>query len=215
VTISKQNAEAKRLRSWCRNCRQETNHTLRESVEIQGTDEGDVSYSTAYQVVQCLGCETLAFRSVSTNSEELDSETGQPYESIEIYPNYGHGRPALGDTHFLPKQLEKIYQETLDALNRNQPILCGIGVRAVIETVVQDRKAAGRNLSQQINALVKAGILTTEGAQILHKLRVLGNKAAHEVKAHRSEELALAMDVVEHLLKDVYILPEKTKKAFR
>ena len=32
------------------------------------------------------------------------------------------------------------------------------------------------------------------------------------LKAHRTEELVTAMDVVEHLLLDVYILPSKAKK---
>jgi hypothetical protein len=39
----------------------------------------------------------------------------------------------------------------------------------------------------------------------------MGNEAAHKVKAHTQEELNLAFDVVEHLLKTVYLLPEQTK----
>jgi hypothetical protein len=54
-------------------------------------------------------------------------------------------------------------------------------------------------------------IIQTE-AEILHDLRFMGNKAAHEVKAHSTQELNLAFDVVEHLLKTVYILPEQAKR---
>jgi len=43
-------------------------------------------------------------------------------------------------------------------------------------------------------------------------MRILGNEAAHEVKPHSEETLNLAMDVVEHMLNDVYILPASTSK---
>jgi hypothetical protein len=39
----------------------------------------------------------------------------------------------------------------------------------------------------------------------------MGNQAAHKVKAHSQNELNLAFDVVEHLLKTVYLLPEQAK----
>lgn len=52
------------------------------------------------------------------------------------------------------------------------------------------------------------------GAAILHKIRSLGNAAAHEVKPHSNKQLALAMDIIEHLLKDVYILPKQVETEF-
>ena len=39
------------------------------------------------------------------------------------------------------------------------------------------------------------------------ELRTLGNEAAHEVKPHNNATLALALDVIDHLIKGVYILP--------
>jgi hypothetical protein len=62
---------------------------------------------------------------------------------------------------------------------------------------------------------VGLGVLTQDGADILHKLRTLGNDAAHEVKPHSLQELGLAFDVVDHLLLGVYILPDHAKKTFK
>ena len=56
------------------------------------------------------------------------------------------------------------------------------------------------------------GVLTHMGAETLHSMRILGNEAAHEVKPHSEETLNLAMDVVEHMLNDVYILPAATSE---
>jgi hypothetical protein len=203
------------LRVPCPACRIETKHLVIKAVDIQDSDEEHgVSWATSHQLVQCQGCETVSYRSVSSNSEETDQETGQPYESIDYYPSRHRERRPLDDIELVPKQLRRIYEETVQALNRNQPILCGIGVRAVVETVAKDQKATG-TLSKQIDNLVSLGVLAKEGAAILHKLRVLGNKAAHEVKAHSPKELKLAVDVIDHLLDAVYILPSQAKSTFK
>jgi len=204
------------LRTACPACRIETKHLVVKAIDIQDSDdEHGMSWATSYQLVQCQGCETVSYRSVSSNSEDVDLETNEPYETIDIYPVRHRERLPLDDVELVPKQLRRVYEETVQALNRNQPILCGVGVRAVIETVAKDQKATGRDLSKQIDNLVSLGVLTKDGAAILHKLRVLGNKAAHEVKAHSAKELRLAMDVVDHLLKAVYILPSQAKSTFK
>ncbi len=66
----------------------------------------------------------------------------------------------------------------------------------------------------KIDDLVVKQILTTTGSKTLHKIRSLGNDAAHEVKPHNEKQLGLAMDVVEHVLNDVYILPTKVEAEF-
>ncbi|GGY23560.1 hypothetical protein GCM10007387_01200 [Pseudoduganella albidiflava] len=134
---------------------------------------------------------------------------------VDVYPNPREGRQPLADVGLLQDKIQRIYEESLQALNDTQPVLCGIGIRALIETVCKDKKAIGSDLYNKINSLVGLGVLTQDGADILHKLRTLGNDAAHEVKPHSLQELGLAFDVVDHLLLGVYILPEHAKKTFK
>jgi len=94
-------------------------------------------------------------------------------------------------------------------------ILSGIGIRAIVEAVCKEKKTTGKNLQERIDDLVKKQLLTPASAEILHNLRVLGNKASHEVKPHNAEQLAVAMDVIDHLLMDAYILPLKVEKVFK
>jgi hypothetical protein len=49
---------------------------------------------------------------------------------------------------------------------------------------------------------------------VLHKLRVLGNRAAHEVAPHREDQLALAFDVIDNLLLNVYVLEPQAAALF-
>jgi hypothetical protein len=49
--------------------------------------------------------------------------------------------------------------------------------------------------------------VTKDGADILHRIRGMGNQAAHEQKAHTEAQLVAAFEVVEHMLKGVSIIP--------
>ncbi len=209
----------------CGVCKRSTKHKILADIELTGREETDdallYGWDNEYQIIQCQGCETVMFRQTHTNSEDMehyDGPDGWEAEYVKFedyYPNPEKSRTGLSDDHLLPEKLQRIYTETLNALNGNNPVLTGIGLRAIIETVCKDQAATGKTLYAQINSLVDQSVLTKEGAEILHKLRVLGNDAAHEVKPHSNVQLGLAFDVVEHLLQGVYILPYHAKRKFK
>jgi hypothetical protein len=215
------NQQGQKINSLCRECQRETKHEIITDATLRGSD-GPVGYSIdwaiEHQIIRCLGCETISFRRTTGSDHDLvqigeDEWEYQPL--VEIYPNPREGRQPLTDSNLLPDKIQRIYEESLAALNETQPVLCGIGIRAIIETVCKDKNATGSDLYHKINSLVTLGVLTQDGADILHKLRTLGNDAAHEVKPHSIQELGLAFDVVDHLLLGVYILPEHAKKTFK
>jgi hypothetical protein len=107
----------------------------------------------------------------------------------------------------LPTRIYQIYIETHNALCGDQPILAGIGIRAILDAVCKHKLAAGRSLELQIDDLVTKGLIASDSADFLHRIRYLGNKAAHEVEAHSMQELGAAMDIVEQLLQNVFVLP--------
>lgn len=208
-------SQGKKLFVACPECKRLTNHLVLVSADLNGSDTGwdsyEIFWSSINQIIQCQGCNSLSFRKANQNSEDHPIQIG-PNEWVEdiyeqLFPNRNEGRTPIKDLHLLPEDIERIYIETLKAINGGQPVLSGIGIRALIETISKERNAVGNDLSNKINNLVVQGVLTKDGADILHKLRVLGNNAAHEVKPHSTEQLNLAIDVIEHLLQGVYILP--------
>ena len=192
------------------------------SADLSGTDgighDYEVHWASNHQIIQCQGCDTISFRKEDSNSQDGYVQIGPDewgdiiYE--ELYPNRNEGRVPIRDIHLLPTDIERIYAETLKAMNGGQPVLSGIGIRALIETTTKERNANGNDLKEKIDSLVTQGVLTKDGANILHQLRVLGNEAAHEVKPHSTDQLNLAMDVIEHLLQGVYILPYHANQKF-
>lgn len=216
VKLTAEDSTSEKTKVFCRSCRNNTNHSILKSILVEKPWDRDPETQVwqRYQIVQCQGCDILAFLAGDGDST-VDEETGKPHEQWEVFPRWHSERDILDGANALPKHLKQIYTETMRALNRNQPILCGMGIRAVVETVAKERGAKGKDLEKRIDHLVELKVLTADGAKILHKLRSLGNKAAHEAKAHNADELALAMDVVDHLLAAVYILPKRAARAFK
>jgi hypothetical protein len=178
---------------------------------LRSNPEGDILVWDDYLSIQCRGCKTLSFCKEVASSEDTDPE-GQPITTRTLFPGRIAGRPPLQDLYHLPFDLRTIYEETRSALMEGLPVLTGIGIRAIVETVCRERSSPGRNLAEKIGGLITLNLITQTEADILHDLRFMGNQAAHEVKAHATQELNLAFDVVEHLLKAVYLLPEQTKR---
>lgn len=177
-----------------------------DAEEVQGID--------TYEIIRCQGCDQLSFRVGSNDSEtmDMDSEGNIVHpESEEVYPSRLMGRVALEDAYLLPEKVRSIYRETHTALCTKLKVLAGIGIRALIEAICSEESAKGKTLGARIDDLVENGVLTKKNATILHKTRLLGNKAAHEVKPPSDPELDIAFDISENLLGTVYIVPRKAE----
>lgn len=198
----------------CGECSRSTVHEI--LTDVASEDEsygGDIQVWESYLIVQCRGCLTLSFCKESQCSEDWDPEKdNQLLVRRDPFPGRVAGRPPLSDAYLLPWELKRIYEEARSALMQGLPVLTGIGIRAIVETVCNERGATGANLLQKINSLVTLNLITQQEATVLHDLRFMGNEAAHKVKAHKSDELNLAFNVVEHLLNTVYLLAEQTKR---
>lgn len=216
-TIEQNKSQNEEHKLPCGKCLGATRHKVLHSVDAKGEAlDWGYHYLNQYQIVQCQGCETISFRKCHSNSEDfiLEEDSGEMFyiQSVELYPSRVAGRHKLRNAFPLPHEIEIIYDETHSALCNKQPVLAGIGIRALVESVCKEKQAKGSDLEKKIDNLVTIGVLTQTGAEILHSMRILGNVAAHEVKPHSEQTLNIAMDVVEHLLNDVYILPAVTSK---
>lgn len=196
----------------CTKCSGRTNHEVVTSVEQSGyVAEVGIDWDAAYQIVRCKGCDTLSFRYETSNSEDYDCIGENQYERNiceSLYPPRNEKRNDLGvDAACLSMSLRGIYAETILALNNNSPVLAGIGIRALIDAVCKEKGVISWSLEKKIKELEELKIITPTGAATLDKVRLLGNKAAHESKAYSATQLSTAMTVVESMLREVYILP--------
>lgn len=200
------------IRVPCHVCEGETFHTVlvrvKDDAEMADSDEW---IWERHEILCCGGCRSYSYRRAfrDTTDIEWDTQTGEERlrERATVYPRRVAGRRRLRRVWRLPRRVRSIYRETFDTVVLGHRVLPGIGIRALVEAVCRDQESPGRNLEQRIDGLVAGGVLTKEGAEILHGTRLLGNEAAHEAKPLKPDTLLAALDVVEYLLKGTYILP--------
>ncbi len=96
--ISKDQKVGQKLDSSCGVCKRSTKHLVLSDIYTQGFEDhgqyGSMSWYDEYQIIQCLGCESIVFRTTHENSEAYDygyTYDGQecviPIQTIDVYPN--------------------------------------------------------------------------------------------------------------------------------
>jgi hypothetical protein len=206
----------------CIKCTGQTWHTVMTSIHHSyDEDIGHHSFhaNTEHQIAQCNGCLTLTYLSSSTNSEDVDyDDDGDVYHPVivKMYPPRTLKPLIAGlDLFAIPDQTRELLTETRGALANEYRVLAGIGLRGLIETVVKAQGSTGNDLQKKIDDLVEKRILTPARAEILHEIRTIGNVAAHEARPHTTDQLNLALEAIEHVLQEVYVLPFKAKHLFK
>jgi hypothetical protein len=191
----------------CRLCKSSTQHEiLSRSIDEDSTE--DVSwYEIECQILRCMGCRVMSFRELTMSSEDYDDE-GRPTKNERLYPEPEEERQAAFPAWQLPYGVGKLYAETLTAFNHKAMILAAAGLRSVVEATCLDKECKGRTLRAKIDELVANGVLRKQDADYLQEHRLLGNEAVHEMREPPVEEFDLALQILEHLLKTLYILPE-------
>ncbi|MBU1230261.1 MAG: DUF4145 domain-containing protein [Proteobacteria bacterium] len=179
-----------------------------EGLEPGGGDSvNSVDFCEDFYTIQCGGCRKVSVYLTQVFSED-DGWMGTKLFPIEPTPS----RQLFDSEGVLPPKVARIYNEAVKALDSQLPVLAGVGIRAVLETVCKECDAKGRDLEKRIDAMVEKGLITKDGAGILHSLRILGNAAAHDVEPHSLGELNAAFDVIDHLLQGVYTIPARAKE---
>lgn len=201
----------------CNQCGPDKRHAVVETYRFAREEKakGDFTWFR-YEICRCSGCGAVVFREAWSSylTQVWDPITGKT--TLPSHVTLWHTRPPLLqglDPETLPTSLRSAYQQTKAALRDGQHILASFGLRALLEAICKQRKAEGGNLYKKIEAL--AGTGGTFEPKTLHKIRFLGNDAAHRLDEPRAEELEVATQIIENLLSALYVLPKRARKTIR
>lgn len=202
----------KTIQNYCGVCNRSTNHKILEQV-VESHRE-DYSCDIVYQIVECLGCDEKSFRRVFYDIEAAfpnDNDTWDVPEEIKNYPKCLENHREDEDIKYVPDVVVKIYKESILAIKEDAKVLAGLGIRATVEAVCNDRDIKGHNLDSRISKLATEGLISKNDRDRLHGIRFMGNDAAHEIIAPSKEQLDVALKIVEHLMASVYVLEKKAE----
>lgn len=206
--------EGEKIRETCRSCSRRTNHTIVKEHSVSDFDEAyGIHYGCHYQIIQCLGCETVTFREAQWQDDEQDEETGRLHYNVKLHPRRTVTERIDRWKVDLPDPVGKMYREVVNALNGDAPTLATVGMRALAEAICKDQGCTKKNLDKQIEELVSRGVLANAQADHLHIHRFMGNKAVHQVTTPPWGEMETALRVLETLIQTLYELPQLASKV--
>lgn len=197
------------FKTGCKSCQKITNHRVLKKHTEYPPEEYDYHAKMEYKIIQCLGCDNISFRYEFHDYEDIyhPEYPGDPgYElTVENYPKFLDSEIGIKETEPIPKIIKEIYLETIESITNENYILAGIGLRAIIEAIVNVENISGKSLNVKINNLVKNGVLSKKDADKLHAIRFMGNDSAHELKAYEKKKIILAFEIIENVIKSLYI----------
>jgi len=204
----------KMIWNYCAKCSHSTKHTILLSKVKKDEDEYMDYGKTLYLMLECNGCEEISFRKEYHDYlETIEDEEGneKPAVTINIFPNQLNNHKTLEPLYYLPEKIKNVYEQTILALKGGSLLLAGVGFRAAIEAICIEENIKGYSLEQKINNLAKNRLITEKEAERLHTIRFLGNDSVHEIEIPSEEKLYMVLNIVEHLLKNLYILDKDAK----
>lgn len=209
----KSSALSDKKRIYCNRCKNETNHVFMcdHSHSEHEEENGQLLYWEEYidRFWICAGCDEGTLERCFTMSGYVDSKGNQIYES-NFYPERKRQHVLRKWFKKIPKKLETLYREAVEAYNNKLYILCAAGLRALIEGICVDKGISGHNLESKIDSLTS--ILPENIVKNLHGFRFMGNEALHELNPPNKADLLLALEVSEDLMNFIYELDYKTSQ---
>lgn len=194
---------------FCRTCKGLRNHKEIHQEKTRGGDNDDYfQWIRNFSIIQCIGCETISFLEIYGDTEMIEhNEDGVPdyYFEKSIYPSFLEKSDELENQHYIPESIRIIYKETISAFKANSYILTAGGLRAIIEAICNHLKIKKGNLADRIDLLHNKGHLTLSESKRLHSIRFLGNDALHEIEKPKKEHLYILLDIINHLLANLFI----------
>lgn len=201
--------ELKKLHAHCRTCNHYNRHTLVAQYQDQRSQDDDFRWWEYYQIITCDGCDTPAFRKLYTDELQYDYDTNKFDETITIYPSAEKIAKEIEGTWRLPEKIRRVYQETVDAINRNSLVLGAIGIRVLIESICDDRNCKLSNdLPSSLHKLKANGYISEGQYDTLMISKDLLNKVTHEAFAAPLGHLKVALSSVDNMLEHMYIHSE-------
>jgi hypothetical protein len=87
-----------------------------------------------------------------------------------------------------------------------------MGARTLVDMLILEKVGDVGNFKKKLEALEKAGFVSSRNREVLYAALDVGNAAAHRGHAANESEVHSVMDIVENMLQAVYVFPDEAKK---
>jgi hypothetical protein len=204
---------------FCNQCKSLTNHLLRAryslpeemTYELTGVEVAEDEligiHVHRYSMWSCAGC-TEPTLEWERGYEDSDSADNFQMFDYNYFPTRAKDSLQAKIFKKLNPEMTRLYREVITCFNGDCPVLCTIGLRALMEEVCRDKKITGKDLYEKIEGLIEI-VPNRNLIDALHAFRWAGNDAVHENIPLTRDEAHVAIEVMQDLLNFLYDLDYK------
>ena len=132
------------MKIFCHQCSDHTTHIIfSEKKEGSGGDE-DYAWGKIHRFTQCGGCDSFTYSIESWTEADWNYESEKMETTWETYPQPVVLPRTIGDEEILPEKIRLIYNEIINAIHAELPLLSGIGLEHSSNPYVKIRVSAER-----------------------------------------------------------------------
>jgi hypothetical protein len=187
----------------CNECRQSTDHRLLKTANDSGETRQEDWWNVTFDMLECCGCKDVVLRRTFVFvADEPDIRYFPPLVSRHS-PSWRYELPQK-----IAAVLDEVYR-SLDADTRSLPMM---GARALVDMLIVEKVGDVGSFKQKLEKLATDGFIGAVQLDVLDAALDAGHAAAHRGHTPSFEQVNAVMDIVENLLKAVYVLPDMAKK---
>jgi Domain of unknown function (DUF4145) len=203
------------MKAHCNTCGGDRNHERLNKIEKNWSETLDSGYQISggdtYYVLECRGCESIKVLHESWFSEDTDADgtplTNRVYYPSSIFRPHPRWYKSLDNEWHISKLLREIYQ----AMQNDAPSLAAMGIRAVIEAIMIDKVGDQGAFKRNLTEFQAKGFISTFQLGIFEAVLELGHASIHREFTPASDQLEVAMDIMENLVHELYVLEHRAK----
>jgi len=114
----------------------------------------------------------------------------------------------------LPEKIRDMLREVRYALQKELSALPSMGLRSVIDMVCNDQVGDTGGFKEKLHRLEEERLITPKKREIIETALEVGHASMHRGHFPPAEDLHIVLDIVDHLLEELYIL-DRTSDSLR
>ena len=223
--------QKKIVKAHCNSCLGEKNHKLLYTEEMKGSDPiigdfdqelGSMDWSETYEMIKCLGCDSVSLRQTLWCSEDNPGESRVQYFPPTIQRQIPKWIERLApEDPFSDKKLNKneakakyrrdLLEQIYIALNNDSPLVALMGIRALLESVMIDKVGDTVGFGAKLHAFEQGKFVTPLQRKQLADVLDIGHATIHRHYTPNPQAIELALGLTENILQSIYVHPLTAK----
>lgn len=206
-----------KIKSHCRDCAGDRWHrVVARETRRWDEEEAGVFGSDTWEILSCLGCDTVSFRHSHWFSEDTGAD-GDPIDHVSYFPpSLVRSTPDwVGNLMWLlpvdELWVSELIGEIYSAAGMQSYSLAAMGARAIIDHLITSTAGDKGGFEDKLKRLGASGALGPVQSQVISAAFDAGSAAAHRGYKPTETDLFTLLDIMENLLFEFRVKPAKEK----